>query len=110
MNTMQSLEAVLQALPSGGVVRYNTYRHSAVRAGWNGNRPYSRDEAFRPFLGLVVILEAPEIWDEEEGFCFDEKQEYVVGVLSLCDPTLSDVITNPPEGRQRIWRFLCEPA
>jgi len=110
MKTMQSFEAVLQALPSGGDVRYNTYRHSSVREGWNGSGPSSTDEAFRPFLNLVVVLEAPETWDESGATYFDETQESVVGVLSRFDPNFYEAVTTEPEGTHRTWRYLCEPA
>lgn len=110
MNTMQSFETVLQALPSGGEVRYNTYRHSSVREGWNGGRPYSPDEAFRPFLNLVVVLEAPDAYDEEGYRVYDEDNERIVGVLSDFDPNFYEAVTTEPEGTHRTWRYLCQAA
>lgn len=107
---MQTFQSVLDQMPAGGVVKYNTYRHAAIRSGWNGSGPHSRDEAFRPFLDLVVVLEAPEAYDEEGGRVFDEKNEYVVGVLSRFDPNFYKTVTTEADGTHRTWRYLCEPA
>lgn len=107
---MQSLETVLQALPSGGAVRYNTYCHASVREGWNGGRPASTDEAFRPFLNLVVVLESPEAYDEEGYRFYDQNNERVVGVLSCWDPNFHEIVTAESAGAHRTWRYLCQPA
>ena len=107
---MQSFEAMLQALPSGGAVRYNTYCHASVRKGWNGGSPISTDEAFRPFLNLVVVLEAPEAYDEEGYRFYDEDHERVVGVLNHFDPNFHEIATTEPIGTHRTWRYLCQPA
>jgi len=111
MNTMQSFEAVLQALPSGGVVRYNTYRHADVSRGLNSGTPYTTNEALRPFVGLVVILTAPEAYDPEEGFWHDEKNEVPLCVVKYHSLEFDKILTAAREmpGFSVTWRFLCEP-
>ena len=109
MNTMQSFESALQSLPSGGVVRYNSYHHASIQAGWNGNGPRATDGAFCPFLNLVVVLEAPEAYDEEGYRFYDQNRERVVGVLNYRDPNFHKIVTAESAGTHRTWRYLCQP-
>ena len=107
---MQTLQSVLDQMPAGGIVKYNTYRHTAIRSGWNGNGPHSRDEAFRPFLNLVVVLTAPEAYDHEtDSFFFDEANEEVLGVVSLHSWEFFRTMEDCPKGYDLTWRYLCQP-
>ena len=109
LSTMQALQSVLDKMPAGGIVKYNTYRHPSIIRSLD--KPHSENKDFWPFLRLLVVLIAPLAYDEETGACyFDEANEVVLGVTPILSPGIMLAKEHCPEGYCVICRYLCQPS